>query len=168
MSRLTKVLIVLFIAGLPFLAAAQGSDALEIGPIDYFTMSDSPFSGPVETQVFSSHPIAGRGTGTDVFMVVQNHSNDATVSVNLGLELEWSDGSFKRPFHLGQDRIHILGPNEGVGFVIFYAIPGDAPLGTTVFRAKALVGRVTGDDDDHRVNQNPMVAVDFAEFEVVN
>ena len=88
-------------------------------------------------------------------------------SQNIGLELLWSDGSQVRPFDLGEARAHTLGPNEGVGFRVFFAVPEDAPLGTAVFRASARVGRVSGDDDGHRANPNPMVATDFIEFEVI-
>jgi hypothetical protein len=167
MHRVERTVLIVIIACLPLFAVAQQSEGLEVGPVDYFNITDSPFSGPVETLVFSSHPTVKRGTGTDVFVVVQNHSNEATVTVNIGLELEWADGSQKHPFHLGQDRQHTLGPNEGVGFIIFYAVPDDAPLGASVFRTNAQVGRVTGVADGHRENPNPMIASDFANFEVV-
>ena len=88
------------------------------------------------------------------------------MTANSGLKIECSDGSQKRPFHFGQDRQHVLWPNEGVGFIIFHAVPEDAPLGTSVFRTHALVGRVTGIPDGHRENPNPMIASDFARFEV--
>ncbi len=147
--------------------AQDSPEGLEVGPIQRFTLTDSPFSGPVETLVFSEHPTAGRGTLTDVFLVVQNHSNDATVTVNIDLDLLYADGNEVQPFHLGQDREHTLGPDEGVGFIIFWQVPADAPLGTATFRVEARVGRVTGSDEGHSENPNPMVASDAVEFEVV-
>jgi len=148
-------------------AWATPPEGLETGPIQYFPIGDSPFSGPVETLVNTNHPTAARGTLTDVFLVVQNHSNEATVSVNIDLELRYADGVEVQPFHLGQDRQHTLGPDEGVGFFVFFVVPVDAPLGTATFRVNALVGRVSGGDDGHRENPNPMVASDSVQFEVL-
>jgi hypothetical protein len=72
-----------------------------------------------------------------------------------------------QPFHLGQDRQHTLGPDEGVGFFIFFVVPADAPLGTATFGVNALVGAVIGGDDGHGQNPNPMVASDSVQFEVL-
>jgi len=146
---------------------AEEPEGLGVGPIQYFPIGDSPFSGPVETLVNTNHPTAARGTLTDVFLVVQNHSNEATVSVNIDLDLQYADGVPVRPFHLSQNREHTLGPDEGVGFFIFFVVPVDAPLGTATFGVNALVGRVTGGDDGHSENPNPMVASDSVQFEVI-
>ena len=54
-----------------------------------------------------------------------------------------------------------------MGFTIFSVVPEDAPLGTATFRASARAGRVTGGDDGHHENPNPMIASDVIEFEVV-
>lgn len=146
---------------------ADPPEGLEVGQVQYFPIGDSPFSGPVETLVNTNHPTAARGTLTDVFLVVQNHSNEATVSVNIDLDLRYADGVEVQPFHLGQDRQHTLGPDEGVGFFIFFVVPADAPLGTATFGVNALVGAVIGGDDGHGQNPNPMVASDSVQFEVL-
>lgn len=145
--------------------AQDGAEGLQAGTIEYFTMSDSPYSGPVETIVNSAHPAVYQGSFTDVFLVVQNHSNVDTVTVNIELELAYADGRPVRPFHLGADRIHTLGPDEGVGFLVFFEVPADAAVGTATFRAKARVGRTGA--DGHADNPNPMIAEDGVEFEVV-
>jgi len=148
-------------------AAKDLPEGLEVGPIQYFPIGDSPFSGPVEVIANTNHPTAARGTLADVFLAVQNHSNDATVSVNIDLDLRYADGVDVVPFHLGEVRQHTLGPDEGVGFFIFFQVPVDAPLGTATFGVNAVVGRVTGGDDRHSDNPNPMVASDSVEFEVL-
>jgi len=147
--------------------AADSPEGLEVGQIQYFPIGDSPFSGPVEALVNTNHRTAARGTLTDVFLVVQNHANEATVSVNIDLELRYADGLEVQPFHLGQLRQHMLGPDEGVGFFVFFVVPADAPLGPATFGVNALVGRATGRDDGHSENPNPMVASDSVRFEVV-
>lgn len=162
-----KSMLVLLSMALPVAVVAQSPEGLEVGDVEYFNLTDSPVSGPVEMIVNSNHPVAGQNTFTDVFLVVRNHSNTGTVSVNIDLDLIYADGVEVQPFHLGADRVHILGPNQGVAFFIFFAVPADAPLGTATFRAEARVGRVTGDDDGHRRNDNPMVATDSVRFEVV-
>jgi hypothetical protein len=148
-------------------SAAENMEGLSVGPIEYHGLTDSPVSGSVEMFVVSNHPTATRGSFTEVFLVVKNHSNDATVSVNIELELKFADGQPVRPFHLGRDRIHTLGPDEGVGFFLYFAVPEDAELGTASFAASARIGRVTGGDDGHAQNTNPMIASDSIEFEVV-
>lgn len=153
---------------LPAAAVAEPAEGLETGPIEYFNMYDSPVSGPVETFVTTSFPTAVRGGFSEVFLVVQNHSNASTVSINIELDLRYADGAAVRPFHLGEARAHTLGPDQGVGFRIFFAVPADAALGTATFRVNARVGRVTGGDGEgHRDNPNPMVASDSVQFEVV-
>ena len=167
MKSKTMVLLLL-VALLPAAAAAEPPEGLETGPIEYFDMLDSPVSGPVETFVNSSFPTASRGGFTEVFLVVQNHSNESTVSINIELDLRYADGVAVRPFHLGQDRAHILGPDQGVGFRVFFAVPADAPLGQATFRVNARVGRVSGGEGEgHKDNTNPMVASDSVQFEVV-
>jgi len=165
-KKLFALLVVGLVAGAGAAFAQERAEGLEVGPVEYFAMTDSPYSGPVEMNVQSAHPVAAQGSFTDVFLVVQNHSNVDTVSVNIELELVYADGRPVRPFHLGADRIHTLGPDEGVGFLIFFVVPEDAPVGEATFRAKARVGR-TGQDDGHRDNPNPMIATDAVTFEVV-
>lgn len=147
--------------------SAEAPEGLETGPMEYFDLTDSPFSGPVEIIVDSNHPTASRGSFTDVFLLVRNHDNDGTVSVVIDLDLRYADGASVRPFHLGQDRVHTLGPDSGVGFFIFFAIAPDAPLGAATFEATARVARITGTDNNHANNDNPMRAVDSVTFEVV-
>jgi hypothetical protein len=148
-------------------SAARDAEGLRVGPVEYYSLMDSPVSGPVEVAVVSNHPTASRGSFTEVFFVVQNHSNTATVSVDIELELTFADGRPVRPFHLGRDRIHTLGPDEGVGYFIFFAVPEDAALGQATFAANARIGRVTGGSDGHRENPNPMIASAFIQFVVV-
>ena len=125
-------------------SAASDAEGLQVGPVEYYPLMDSPVSGPVEVAVVSNHPTASRGTFTEVFFVVQNHSNDATVSVEIELELSFADGRPVRPFHLGRDRVHTLGPDEGVGFFIFFAVPEDAALGQATFAANGRGCRLGG------------------------
>ncbi len=165
-TRAETLIVLALLAGLAPAAASEPPEGLEKGPSEYFNLTDSPFSGPVEVIVNTNHPTAARGSFTDVFIVVRNHSNEADVSVNIDLDLRYADGRRVRPFHLGADRIQLLGPDQGVAFFIFFVVPPDAPLGTATFRVDGRVGRVTGTDDDHSQNENPMVASDSVEFEV--
>ncbi len=127
---------------------------------------NSPFSGPVETIVMTNHTTVGPGELMDVFVAVQNHSNDTTVGVVIDLDLRYADGVRVEPFHLGSERVQTLGPDEGVGFFIFWFIPPDVPPGTATFEASARVTRWT-DGEGHDDNQNPMVAADSVSFEVL-
>ena len=144
--------------------AGRSPEGLQVGTVQYFPIGDSPYSGPVEAIVNTNHLTAARGTLTDVFLVVQNHSNTATVTVNLDLDLRYADGVRVQPFDLGQLRTYTLGPDQGVGFYVFFVVPNTAPLGTARFRMNALVGRLSGGETR---SENPMVATDSVEFEVV-
>ena len=166
--NMTRISVLTFARLLPAAAFADPAEGLETGPIEYFNVENSPFSGPVEMVVNTNFPTAVRGGFTEVFLAVQNHSNESTVSVNIELDLRYADGKPVRPFHLGQARAHILGPDQGVGFRIFFAVPADAPLGTATFRANARIGRVSGGaGEGHKDNPNPMVASDAVQFDVV-
>jgi hypothetical protein len=61
----------------PPAAASKPPEGLEIRDFRRFTLS-SPFSGPVETIVMTNHRTITRGALMDVFVAVQNHSNDTT------------------------------------------------------------------------------------------
>jgi len=163
-----RILVMALVTLAPLAAVANPAEGLEVGPIQYFNLDNSPFSGPVETIVNSNFPTAARGGFSEVFLAVQNHSNESTVSVNIELDLRYADGVTVRPFHLGQDRAHILGPDQGVGFRVFFVVPADAPLGTATFRVNARVGLISGGQDQgHADNPNPMVAPDSVQFDVV-
>jgi len=149
------------------LATAQSDEGLGVRDLQYFDLANSPYSGPVEVLVNSMHPTVARGSFTDVFVVVQNHSNETTASVAIDLELVYADGVRVRPFHLGAERTQTLGPDQGMGFYIFWQIPSDAPLGSGHFAVRAIVGRLSGGDDSHADNTNPMVAEDSVNFDVV-
>lgn len=168
MRRLVPAMFVLCLI-VPAVAVAAGpvNEGLETDTAQYFALTDSPISGPVEMFVQSNHPYVQQGTFTDVALLVKNHSNEATVSIVIDLDLVYADGRSVQPFHLGQERVHTLGTDEGVGFMVFFVVPPDAPLGAGTFRASARVARVTGDDDGHADNPNPMIASDSFEFEVV-
>lgn len=139
---------------------------LQIGEFQRYTL-DSPFSGPVEAIANTDHETVSRGGLMDVFIAVQNHSNDTTAGVVIDLDLRYADGSRVQPFSLGSERVQTLGPDEGVGFFIFWQIPPDAPLGTATFKINAIVTRLTDGGDGHDDNENPMVASDSVSFEVV-
>lgn len=149
------------------LTAAQSDEGLGVRDLQHFDLTSSPFSGPVEVLVNSMHPTVARGSLTDVFVVVQNHSNDTTASVAIDLDLVYADGAEVQPFHLGAERAQTLGPDQGVGFFLFWQIPQNAPLGTGHLRVSAIVGRLSGGDDSHADNQNPMIASDSVNFDVV-
>lgn len=151
----------------PAVIASEGPAGLAVRDFQRFDLTSSPFSGPVETIVMTDHPIAARGSLTDVFVAVQNHSNDTTVSVVIDLELRYADGAQVLPFHLGVERTQTLGPDEGVGFFIFWQVPADAPLGAAMLAVHARVGRLSGGGDSHADNENPMIASDAVTFEVV-
>jgi hypothetical protein len=163
-----KVFAASFLVTLLFATAVRADDApggLEIHGFQRY-MLDDPLSGPIETIVNTDHATISRGALMDVFVAVQNHSNDTTAGVVIDLDLRYADGALVTPFHLGADREQTLGPDEGVGFFIFWQIPADAPLGTASFTACARVTRLTGGSDGHQGNQNPMVACDSVTFEV--
>jgi hypothetical protein len=168
MRRVVLLFVCLVLVG----GVASGADSLdqrgvEVGPLQYYMMADSPVSGPVETFVISNHPVVYPDSLSEVQLAVENNSNDATVTINIDLDLVYADGKPVEPFHLGMNRSHTLGPNEGVAFRVYFAVPTDAPLGHATFRASARIGRVTGDPNGHPANPNPMIATDSIEFEVV-
>jgi hypothetical protein len=161
------LMLVAGLAGVSSVSAGDLAEGLEVGPVQYYTLTDSPVSGPVEMFVSSNHPTASLGTFSEVFLLVQNHSNDATVSINIDLELVFADGQPVHPFNLGRDRLQTLGPDEGVGFFVYFSVPQDTELGKGTFGASARVTRVSGGNDGHRENPNPMVASDSVSFEVI-
>jgi hypothetical protein len=146
--------------------AYDSPQGLQIEEFQRFTLDD-PFSGPVEAIANTDQETVNRGGLMDVFIAVQNHSNDATVGVVIDLDLRYADGIRVQPFNLGSERVQLLGPDEGIGFFIFWQIPPDAPLGTASFTVNAIVTRLTGGSEDHGGNENPMVASDSVTFDVV-
>ncbi len=169
MRDMTKVawILALLLLFVPAAQAQEAPEGLEISQIQQFVLTDSPFSGPIETQVMTEHPTVSRGSLNDVFFAVLNHSNDTTASVVIELDLRYADGVEVQPFHLGAERAQTLGPDEGMLFIIFWQIPADAPLGTATLTVSARVGRLSGGNEGHNDNPNPMVATDSVSFEVV-
>lgn len=145
--------------------AYEPPHGLSIGDIQRFPLDD-PFSGPIEVIANTDQPTISRGDLMDVFVAVQNHSNDTTAGAVIDLDLRYADGARVQPFDLGSERAQTLGPDEGIGFFIFWQIPADAPLGTATFRITARVTQLTG-GDGHEDFENPMVATDSVSFEVV-
>ena len=141
--------------------AARAVDGPTIQSIEHFRTSDGPFSRPIEVSANTDHHTVAQGALMEVFLAVENHSSETTVSVNIDIDLKYAEGGRVKPFNLGSDREQILGPNEGVVFFLFFVVPEDAPLGTATFGVDARV--VKGMDG----NENPRVASDFVQFEVV-
>jgi hypothetical protein len=145
---------------------SEASPAFRVRGFHHYSLPDSPISGPVEVIANTNHTEVSRGALMDVFLAVQNHSNTATTTVVVSLSLNYGDGELVIPFSLGAMRTHTLGPDEGVGFFIFWVIPEDAPLGTGTFTVTARIAQLSG-GDGHQNYDNPMVAADSVTFEVV-
>lgn len=164
--KVIPVLAALLCTSIVPLLAVDASEGLKIRGFQRFQLN-SPFSGPVEAIAMTEHTTISRGALMDVFVAVQNHSNDTTAGVVIDLVLRYADGVRVLPFHLGAERAQTLGPDEGVGFFIFWQIPADAPPGIATFTINARVSRLSGGDEGHDDNENPMIATDSVTFEVV-
>jgi hypothetical protein len=156
----------LSIASTAAVPVSQAAPGFRVEGFHHYVLPDSPVSGPVEVIANTHHAEVARGDLMDVFLAVQNHSNDTTVTVVISLSLSYGDGELVIPFNLGAMRTHTLGPDEGVGFFLFWLIPEDAPAGVSTFTVTARVAQLSG-GDAHKNYDNPMVATDSVTFEVL-